>query len=347
MTDLSNFDPSSVGNPNNNIFGLPFTEEDARLIILPISWEVTVSYNAGTARAPEHIFAASLQVDLFDPESKDTWRQGIFMREPNKKILTKSDYLRKEAELYINYISQGENVADNKFMCKTLKEINEGAIFLNDWVYQQTKELMDAGKLVALLGGDHSTPFGYFKAIADKYEDFGILQIDAHCDLRKAYEGFNYSHASIMYNSLEQIPQIKKLVQVGIRDFCEEELDYISNSEGRIVTYFDKLIKERQYEGETWKSIVDDIVDKLPQNVFVSFDIDGLDPKLCPHTGTPVQGGFEAEQIFYLLKKLIQSGRTIIGFDLNEVGVSHDEWDENVGARVLYKLCNLLIASNS
>lgn len=347
MTDLSNFDPSSVGNPNNNIFGLPFSEEDARLIILPISWEVTVSYNAGTARAPDHVFKASLQVDLFDPESKDSWKQGIFMREPNKKILTKSDYLRKEAELYINYISQGENVADNRFMCKTLKEINEGSLFLNDWVYQQTKELMDAGKLVGLLGGDHSTPLGFFKAIADKYEDFGILQIDAHCDLRKAYEGFNYSHASIMYNALEQIPALTKLVQVGIRDFCEEELDYISSSNGRIVTYFDKLIKERQYEGETWKSIVDDIVSALPQNVFVSFDIDGLDPKLCPHTGTPVQGGFEAEQIFYLLKKLIQSGRKIIGFDLNEVGVSHDEWDENVGARVLYKLCNLLIDSNS
>jgi agmatinase len=346
MTDLSNFDPSSVGNPNNNIFGLPFSEDDARLIILPIPWEVTVSYNAGTARAPEHIFKASLQVDLFDPESRDTWKDGIFMREPNKKILTKSDYLRKEAELYINYISQGEIVADNKFMCKTLKEINEGSLFLNDWVYQQTKELMDAGKLVALLGGDHSTPFGYFKAIADRYTEFGILQIDAHCDLRQAYEGFKYSHASVMYNALEEIPQLKKLVQVGIRDFCEEELDYISNSNGRIVTYFDKLIKERQYEGETWKSIADDIVGSLPQQVFVSFDIDGLDPKLCPHTGTPVQGGFEAEQVFYLLKKLIQSGRKIIGFDLNEIGVSHDEWDENVGARVLYKLSNLLIAAN-
>ena len=347
MTDLSNFDPSSVGNPNNNIFGLPFSEEDARLVILPIPWEVTVSYNAGTARAPDHIFTASLQVDLFDPESKDSWRQGIYMREANKKILTKSDYLRKEAELYIKYISQGEIVADNKFMCKTLKEINEGSLFLNDWVYQQTKELMDAGKLVGLLGGDHSTPLGYFKAIADKYEEFGILQIDAHCDLRDAYEGFNYSHASIMYNALEQIPNLKKLVQVGIRDFCEEELDYISGSNGRVVTYFDKLIKEKQYEGESWKSIVDDIVGKLPQNVFISFDIDGLDPKLCPHTGTPVHGGFDTDQIFYLFKKLLQSGRKIIGFDLNEVGVSHDEWDENVGARVLYKLCNLLIASNS
>lgn len=347
MTDLSLFDPNSAGNPDNNIFGLPFSEEEARLVILPIPWEVTVSYNAGTARAPDHIFKASLQVDLFDPEIKDAWRQGYYMRIPDKKILTKSDYLRKEAELYINYISFGEKVEDNKFMCKTLKEINAGSLFLNNWVYEQTKELLDKGKLVALLGGDHSTPFGFFKAISEKHEEFGILQIDAHCDLRCAYEGFNYSHASIMYNSLEQIPGIKKLVQVGIRDYCEEELNYINNSNRRVVTFFDKDIKERLFEGDTWKRIVDEIVDELPQKVFLSFDIDGLDPKLCPHTGTPVQGGFQVDQIFYLLKKVMQSNRTIIGFDLNEVGVSHDEWDENVGSRVLYKLCNILIASNS
>lgn len=232
-------------------------------------------------------------------------------------------------------------------MCKTLKEINAGSIFLNNWVYEQTKELLAQGKLVALLGGDHSTPFGFFKSISEKHEDYGILQIDAHCDLRCAYEGFNYSHASIMYNALEEIPGIKKLVQVGIRDYCEEELDYINNSNGRVVTFFDKDIKERMFEGDTWKTIVDEIVHVLPQKVFLSFDIDGLDPKLCPHTGTPVQGGFQVEQIFYLLKKLMQSKRTIIGFDLNELGVSHDEWDENVGSRVLYKLCNILIASNS
>jgi len=346
MSDLSTFDPNSVGNPNNNIFGLPFSEEESRLVILPIPWEVTVSYRAGTARAPDHIFTASLQVDLFDPEVQDGWKQGYFMREPNKKILIKSDYLRKEAELYINYISQGEIVGENKFMCKSLKEINAGSMFLNDWVYDQTKQLLDSGKLVALLGGDHSTPFGFFRAIADKYEDFGILQIDAHCDLRKAYEGFNYSHASIMYNTMEQIPQVKKLVQVGIRDYCDEELDYLNNSNGRIVAYFDKDIKESLYEGNTWKNIVDSIVDQLPQNVYVSFDIDGLDPKLCPHTGTPVQGGFETEQVFYLFKKMLASGRKLVGFDLNEVGVSHNEWDENVGARVLYRLCNLLVASN-
>lgn len=345
MADLSTFDPNSVGNPNNNIFGLPFNEADAQLVILPIPWEVTVSYNAGTARAPEHVFNASLQVDLFDPDVQDGWKKGYYMRPSDKKILMKSDYLRKEAELYINYIANGDIVAENKFMCKTLKEINEGSNFLNNWVYEQTSELIKQGKLVALLGGDHSTPFGFFKAIAEKHGDFGILQIDAHCDLRVAYEGFKYSHASVMYNTLEEIPQVTKLVQVGIRDYCEEEFDYITKSNFRVVTYFDKDIKERQYEGQLWKQIVDEMVGHLPEKVFISFDIDGLDPKLCPHTGTPVQGGFETEQIFYLFKRVLQSGRKLIGFDLNEVGVSQDEWDENVGARCLFKLCNLLVAS--
>ena len=346
MVDLSDYDPNSVGNPDNNIFGLPTTEEDARLVILPVPWEVTVSYNAGTARAPEHVLNASLQVDLFDPDMPDTWKQGFYMRPVDKKVLTKSDYLRKEAELYINYIAHAEIVADNKFMCKSLKEINAGSLFLNNWVYDQTKELLEKDKLVGLLGGDHSTPFGYIKAIAERYPDFAILQIDAHCDLREAYEGFVYSHASIMFNVLKEIGAVKKLVQVGIRDFCDEELHYIQNSEGRVVTFFDKVIKERQYEGETWKAIVDDIVAHLPEHVFISFDIDGMDPKLCPHTGTPVPGGFEVEQIFYLLKKVHQAGKKIIGFDLNETGVSANEWDENVSARILYKLCSLLAATN-
>ena len=346
MSDAHLFDPNSVGNINNNIFGLPFTEEESRLVILPIPWEVTVSYNAGTARAPDHIFTASLQVDLYDPEVKDAWRQGIFMRPTDKKLLTKSDYLRKEAELYINYISQGEAILDSKFMCKSLREINEGSLYMNEWVYNQTMQLLDKGKLVGLLGGDHSTPLGYFKALATKFEGFGILQIDAHSDLRKAYEGFNYSHASIMYNALEEIPQINKLVQVGIRDYCDEELDYINNSNSRVVTFFDRDIKADAYEGKNWSKTVAEIVDALPQHVYISFDIDGLDPKLCPQTGTPVHGGFEADEILYLFKKVRESGRKVIGFDLNEVGVSNDEWDENVGARILYRLCNLLIASN-
>jgi len=347
MTDLSHFDANGASNPKNNIFGLPFSEEDARLVILPVPWEVTVSYGSGTARAAEHVFAASMQVDLYDSETGDAWKQGFFMRQTDRKVLMKSDYLRKEAELYIDYTSKGEILEKNSFMCKSIKEINEGSANLVKWVYEQTRSLLDSGKLVALLGGDHSTPLGYFKAIAEKYGDFGILQIDAHCDLRKSYENFVYSHASVMYNALQQIPQLKRLVQVGVRDYCQEEVDYIRNSNYQVITYFDRDIKERAFEGQSWKQIADEIVSHLPDKVYISFDIDGLDPKLCPHTGTPVPGGFETEQIFYLIKKIIQSGRKFIGFDLDEIGVGETDWDANVGARVLWKLCNLLVASNS
>jgi len=345
MTDISQFDPNQAGNPNNNIFGLPFSEEESKVVLLPVPWEVTVSFGAGTSRAADQIFKASLQVDLFDPNVQDGWKSGFYMKPIDKKVLLKSDYLRKEAELYIDYISKGDDVQANKFMCKSLKEINEGSNFLNQWVYEQTKALLDDGKLVGLIGGDHSTPFGFLKAIGEKYEDFGILQIDAHCDLRIAYEDFKYSHASIMYNALNEIPQLKRLVQVGIRDYSEDENKFIENSDGRIVTYFDRDIKERQFEGDTWRTIVHEIVDTLPDNVYISFDIDGLDPKLCPNTGTPVAGGFEAEQITYLFGKVIESGRKLVGFDLNEVGVGEGGIDANIAARLLFKLCNLMIKS--
>jgi agmatinase len=346
MIDLNNFDPNSAGNPNNNIFGLPITEDDARLVILPVPWEVTVSFGSGTARVAEQIMKASLQVDLFDPDAPTAWQEGFFMKETDRKILLKSDYLRKEAELYIDYISQGDAVENNQFMCKTLKEVNEGSHFLNNWVYQQTKNLLDKGKLIALLGGDHSTPLGFMKAIGEKHGEFGILQIDAHCDLRAGYEGFVYSHASIMYNALNEIPQLKKLVQVGIRDYSQGEHEYISQNSERIRTYFDGEIRQRQYEGETFKQIIEEVIDQLPDKIYISFDIDGLDPKLCPNTGTPVQGGFETEQVFYLFKKLLQSGKKIIGFDLVEVSTSENAWDANVGARVLFKMCNLMISGN-
>jgi len=346
MTDLSEFDPNNAGNPNNNIFGLPFGEDDARVVILPVPWEVTVTCGAGTARAAEHIRKASIQIDIYDADFPDGWKQGFYLRDVDKKLLMKSDYLRKEAELYIDYISRGQKVEDNQFMRKTLKDVNDGSVFLNKWVYEQTKNLLSRGKLVALLGGDHSTPLGYFKAIAEKYDEFGILQIDAHCDLRSGYHGFTYSHASIMNNALEEIQNLKTLTQIGIRDYSVGELDVIQNSNGRITTFFDADIKCRQYEGQTWREITDEIINRLPEKVYISFDIDGLDPKLCPNTGTPVHGGFELEELFYLFSKILQSGRRLIGFDVLEVAVGESSWDANVGARVLWKLCNLLVKSN-
>ena len=346
MTDLANFDCNAPGNPQNNIFGLPFSQSESRVVILPVPWEVTASYGAGTSRSIEPVFKASLQIDLYDIDTPNNWQQGFYMKDIDRKILMKSDYLRKEAELFLDYTCRGDDIGKNNFMCKSIREINEGGALLNTWVREQAEALLSEGKLVILLGGEHSTSLGLMKALSKHHNDFGILQIDAHCDLRKSYEGFVYSHASVIYNALNEIPQISKLVQIGIRDFCKEEWTYIHNHQERITTFFDRNIRERLYEGETWKTIADEIINQLPQKVYISYDIDGLDPKLCPNTGTPVQGGFEAEQINYLIKKIVQSGRTIIGADLVEIGNGDTTTDANVGARVLWQLCNWLVESN-
>lgn len=341
------FDPNSVGLKSNNIFGLPFTEANAALVLLPVPWEVTTSYRNGTSRGPDHIFDASMQVDLYDPDFPEGWKKGFYMLPVDKNIRKKSDYLRQCAELIISYLMEGGTVAENEQLSEKLQEVNEGSIRLNNWVQEMTESLLKAGKKVALIGGDHSTPLGFIKALSKIHPEFGVLQIDAHADLRKAYEGFTYSHASIMYNILNEIPEVNKLVQVGIRDYCDEEMEMVQGNRDRIISFFDKSIKEKQFEGETWKNICEEIVSTLPGKVYISFDIDGLDPKLCPNTGTPVPGGFELEQIFYLFKVLHRSGREIIGFDLNEVSCgehSADGIDSIVGARTLYKMCNYLMA---
>jgi|694.fasta_scaffold15482_10 agmatinase len=345
---ITNFDTNSIGLAANNIFGLPTNEDNAKLVILPIPWEVTVSYRNGTAKGPEKILESSYQIDLFDMDARDYWSEGFYMPAQNKHIVKQNDFLRHCAELIICNLSEGGTTSDNPQLQKKLEQINAGCIELNEWIYNQAMDLYAKGKYVALVGGDHSTPLGLMKAVGKKFGEFGILQIDAHADLRIAYEGFTYSHASIMYNVLQEIPEMKKLVQVGVRDYCDEEFEIIEKESTRIKTYFDNNIKERIYEGETWKSICEDIISQLPNQVYVSFDIDGLDPKLCKNTGTPVQGGFEAEQIQYLFKKLVESGKKIIGFDLNEVSCgesSIDSIDANVGARILYRMCNLFMKS--
>ena len=337
---IDNFDPNGLAS-TDNIYGLPFEEEHAEVVILPVPWEVTVSYSAGTAKGPQAIREASWQVDLYDPRVNDAWKMGIYMLPEEKKLARQSKKMRKLAEKYIDALGNGNSAK----MEEERTALNEACEKMVNWVEEETAHLMAKGKLVALLGGDHSTPLGYLKALAKVHGDFSILQIDAHADLRIAYEGFTYSHASIMYNAV-QIPQVQKLVQVGIRDYCQEEVDVMQKEPRRIKTFFDRDLKHEQFAGVTWKKQVQAIIKELPEKVYLSFDIDGLDPKLCPNTGTPVAGGFEAEQVLYLVEELVNSGKTLIGFDLNEVAPGKDEWDANVGARLLYYLCNLLGKSN-
>lgn len=337
---LNAFDPNGLGNVDN-IFALPFDEKTADLILIPVPWEVTVSYEAGTAQGPQHILEASTQVDLYQKDIIDAWKMGIQMLPINQDLLTKSNKHRIMAEEYIRLLESGEENSDNGK--SLLKEVNSVCAEMVEWVKSESLKQLDKQKLLGLVGGDHSTPLGAVQALATKHESFGVLQIDAHMDFRKAYENFEYSHASISYNMLQTVPQIEKMVQVGIRDFCEEEIKFAEKQGERVSVFYDDDIKVGMFEGESWTIICDRIIKELPDEVYITFDIDGLRPELCPNTGTPVPGGISYSEIIYLLTKLVKNGKKIIGFDLNEVAPGENtDWNGNVGARILYRLCNLM-----
>uniref|UniRef100_UPI0032168EE9 agmatinase family protein n=1 Tax=uncultured Draconibacterium sp. TaxID=1573823 RepID=UPI0032168EE9 len=331
------FNPNGVGVKNGNFIGLPFTVENAEVVLLPVPWDVTVSYGDGTALGPNAILEASSQLDLFDLDVNDGWEKGIYFQQVNAAVLERRNVIRPKATKYIEFLENGGDISANAEMSELLDEINTECEAFNFFVYRESKKLLDAGKLVGLVGGDHSTPLGYLKALSEKYSDIGVLHIDAHMDLRSAYEGFTYSHASIFNNAL-QLSAIKKMVQVGIRDCCDEEVELAATDE-RVHVFFDQHLKEEEFNGASWNSQCEDIIADLPGNVYISFDVDGLDPKLCPSTGTPVPGGLGFNQAIFLFKKIVESGRKIIGFDVCETG--NDEWDANVAARIIYKLCLL------
>lgn len=336
---LKTFDPSGVGLDNGNLYGLPCDYESAGLIVFGVPWEVTVSYHAGTAEGPRRVLEASPQLDLYDFDNPDGWRQGIFMPPIPDHLHRLNDQMREAAHRVIQATESGLDFAHHPLLQADLDLVNHACEQMTGWLYGQTTQALDQGKRVGVIGGDHSVPLGYLQALAERHANFGILHIDAHADLRLAYQGFRYSHASIMHNALG-LDSLSRLVQVGIRDICHDEVSLIEQSNGRIITYYDTTLKENRYGGLSWLEQCQRIVADLPHQVYVSFDVDGLDPKLCPHTGTPVPGGLELEEVFCLLRQVVKSGRHIIGFDLSEVG--DGEWDGNVGARIVYKLCCLM-----
>lgn len=325
------YNPSDVGK-KGNLFGLPYSLSDSDLILLPVNLDVTVSYGEGTSRSPELILDESSQLDLSLPRIEKPWELKVTMAEQVISS-TENDNNRAKAKTLIEELESGAQISQD-----LLEEVNRFCKEIHTNVEERCKELLEQNKIVAVVGGDHSSPLGLIKALSDR-KDFSILQIDAHMDLRDSYEGFTYSHASIMHNAL-QCSGVKSLTQVGIRDYCEEEEKYAANSIKPIHTFKDEILFEKKMEGIDWQKQVKLIIETLSGNVYISFDIDGLDPSLCTQTGTPVPGGLTFNEAIYLLNELVASGKKIIGFDLCEVGSA--SWDANVGARVLYRLATAL-----
>ncbi len=322
--------------------GARLDPREAALVLIPVPWEATTSYGGGTSRGPEAIVRASHQLDLEDPAFGTPYRAGIAFVPQDAVILVRNERARVAALEAIGALERGDEAP------VALAVVNEAGADVNGHVEAAAGTLLDAGKLVGVVGGDHSSPYGLIRALAERHpEGFGILHVDAHHDLRAAYEGFTWSHASIFYNVMENLPAVRQLVQVGIRDYSRAEREYAAALGERGACFDGHALFRWKAEGVPFREVCERVLAALPDKVYVSFDIDGLDPPYCPSTGTPVPGGLSFDEAAYLLETLAASGRTVIGFDLCEVapGEQGDEWDANVGARVLYKLCGCCLRS--
>lgn len=339
------FDPNAAALPDSGIFGSLDTPEEATVVLLPVPWDATTSYRAGASDGPDAILKASKQVDLFDVETGKPYRAGIAMLDESDALRAKNREARALAE---PIIEAGGVAPGDDALAANLARVNALSAEVNEEVYELARAWLAKEKIVGLVGGDHAAPYGTIRAHAERYPGMGVLHVDAHADLRRAYEGFAYSHASIMECVLREIPAVGRIVQVGIRDFCEEEFDRVAASGGRVRTFYDVGLADARMRGALAEHFAS-IVATLPDDVYVSFDIDGLDPVLCPNTGTPVPGGLSFHEASALLRAVVDAKKRIVGFDLNEVAPSRedeeDEWDGNVGARLLYKLVGWALLS--
>jgi len=337
--DLSGFNPADPADPSAGIFGLPHGRTEARIVLLPVPFEATTSYRPGTAEGPRAIFDASMQVDLFDRRLGRVYERGIYMEVESERV---GRWNEEASALARPMIRAGGGDRSDPRQEQALTRIDAISRAVNDFVYEHTATVLAEGKVPGTIGGDHSVPFGAIRATAEKYPGLGILHLDAHMDFRPAYEGFRYSHASIMYNVMRDIEGVGKLVQIGIRDMSEEEIEFGLTQGARVSTHFEDSWAERLLRGEAFETLARAALHELPETVYLSLDIDVLEPALCPHTGTPVPGGLTFPQAALILSLLRESGRRVVGFDLVEVApgaAGEPELDANVGARVLYKLC--------
>lgn len=195
--------------------------------------------------------------------------------------------------------------------------------------------VLKEGKFLVCLGGEHTITLPILKVFYEKYPKISILQFDAHSDLRLSYEDNPYSHACVMARILEFLPS-DKIVQVGIRAQSIEEFQLIK--EKNISTFYAWKIKQNLY-GTDW---VKKIVEKLTEEVYITFDLDFFDPSIMPSTGTPEPEGFNFTEAINIVREVVRSGRKIIGFDVVELAPIKDLHHPNLTtAKLIYKILNL------
>jgi agmatinase len=269
---------------------------NSEIVILPVPYEKTTSYGKGTVKGPEAAIQASQYVEFFDEET--------------------------EKELCFD-----KGIA-------TLKPLNFGKLKGKkaiDLIYKNVKGLIDAGKFVVTLGGEHSISTAPIEAHFDSFMDLSILHFDAHSDFRDEYEGSKYSHASFAARVAEFTT---KITQVGIRAQCKEEFQFIKDK--GINTFYAHQIREQGFNA----ALNEKIVNTLDKNVYITFDVDYFDPSIMPATGTPEPNGFYWDETMRLLRKVCAE-RNLVGFDVVELAPRKDDkFPDFLTAKLIYKILN-------
>ncbi|MHC4892357.1 MAG: agmatinase family protein [Planctomycetota bacterium] len=351
---MTAFDPDAAADPDAGLFGLETSLSEAQAIVIPVGFDATTSYRTGAAAGPEWIRRASHQVDLHDERWGAVWERGIASLDSDPRIAELQARAFPRAR---RVIDAGGRVAGDPALEADLAAVDAAGSELNAIVEEHTRSALDAGRLPVVIGGDHSIPFGAIAAAADRHPGMGILHVDAHADLRVAFEGFTWSHASILHNVLERCPGVARLLQIGVRDLGAAESQRIASSSDRISTLFDDRWGAARASGDDLGTLVDTALDFLPDEIWITVDVDGLDPALCPNTGTPVPGGLGWNEMMLWLDRIERSGRRVVGVDLVEVSGgpldgaqlppadAPDPWDAIVGARLAYKLIGCALAT--
>ncbi len=195
-------------------------------------------------------------------------------------------------------------------------------------VYDAVKPLIETDKFPIILGGEHSLTLGAVRAACDRYKDLSILQIDAHCDLRPEYHGNPYSHASVSYQIYHILPK-PLITQVGIRNLSIEEAKWMENEHANVNIFWARA-------QDKWN--INEIVNSLSNNVYLTIDVDGLDPSIIPSTGTPEPGGIGWYDLLSLIK-LLCVRKKVVAADIVELA-PHPGFHapDFIIAKLVYKL---------
>ena len=310
--------------------------EKADVVVVSVPWSVTADYGRGATYTPDAVIEATARCGNYDAWSGVSLEGRVATAEIDYNIQELSEQLGRDAER-VAQVGEGSSFTGD-YALRKVKSINEGFDAMHRSTYEQTLRYAKQGKTVAVVGGDHSVSYGAVKAVAECNEGLGVLFVDAHTDFVAEGEVFNFSHRSIARNIIEDIPLVERLVAVGVRESSRGESERVGG-ESKVELFPAESLAQARFEGKSWGEQCREIVERLPQKVYISFDIDALKIEFCHNTNAPVPGGMTFDEAIYLINSVVASGRKIVGFDITEV-VPHlkNTMDATVAARLLAKM---------